>query len=150
MIYDFWIFADETEWNALDPDVDNVDRYVYENAIKGFWKDDSSGFTPYNIVATKAQIDQFSTALGANMRLGQIWEQGTGKAARAEEIATYRTDATEILSVMKNNIVADEGGTIVSNTSATRENPNWGHVFSGQPNKDFAGFFSNSFSKEFY
>lgn len=141
MIYDVWVYANSAAWEALDPSTDNVDEYVYNNAITGYWNDDSSGFTLYNVRATAAQVSEFSTALGADFRIAQIWQQGTGKAARDEDIAAYRTVEAEILDVMKE---------LSPGVPATRNDPNWGHVFFGQIERDFAGNFSNAFSKEFY
>jgi hypothetical protein len=145
---DTWIYATPAAWAALDSGDDGewqVDRYTYQNAITGFWKDFNTNYRVYNIITSEEDLAAFQAVLGANAARIFCWIQGDG----SDSLDVNQTIPADVLAVMRDHVEYDEDGQVVSTTPASYDNPNWGHVFFGQATRIFAGAFSSGFSRGF-
>lgn len=117
---------------------------VLGQAVRGFWKD--SGTDEVVNVIDDGSLDQFMIDHASDISARYDWVQGDGLDALD---TGYETIPNEVIALMKDHIVYDENGDVVSTTPATFDTPNWGHVFLGQKERIFAGEFSDEFTGDF-
>lgn len=153
-LLDVWIYALPAEWDVLEyvPDYENppipedplsdAARYVYNTNVTGFWKD-FGAYRVYNIIGMQAQIEEILSNL-TDVHAVYGWVQENG----ADDF-DYEPLPADVLSIMKDHIIYDGNGSIVSQTPPSYSNPNWGHVFYGQEERIFAGGFSKGFNEGF-
>lgn len=154
MLIDAWIYALPAEWDALNYDypveaespppdpLSNMARYVYDNAVTGWWKD-YGAYSVYNVLGSRKEIDEILANLtDVHATYGWLQENGADNW-------DYPTIQADILAVMKDHVIYNASGTIESQMPASYENPNWGHVFFGQKERIFAGAFTDGFSEGF-
>ena len=152
MLVDAWIYALPSEWDAMaftpsveSPQADTLSeftRYVYDNAVSGWWNDYGL-YRVYNVLADDLALAELVSNL-TDVYAVYGWVQANGA-----DSFDYQTVPADILAVMKDHIVYDRNGDVVSQTPADYENPNWGHIFYGQKERIFAGAFNNGFSEGF-
>ena len=142
MILEAWIVMDQAALNILwaQAHTDNPPEnlVLLTNGIRGFW----NGITPdevVNIIGTEQEIADFETLVGADLKSIDAWYQGEGFDYNINP--SWLTDPARILSLMPN----------VGGVPPTFSNPNWSHVFLGQPPdlKIYAGQYSTEFTTEF-
>lgn len=112
---------------------------VLSDGVRGFWKDISPNEI-VNIIGSFDEVILFYNTYLSDIISMDSWYQGPALDAIEEELPL--TDPQRILSFMPNHLNGDP---------PTIENPNWVHVFAGQPPdlKVFAGAFSTGLSKGF-
>ena len=138
MILEAWIVMDQAVLNALwaqahtDDPPDNLK--LLTNGIRGFWNDISPDEV-VNVIGTEQELADFESLVGADLKSIDPWYQGEG--FDYNENISWLTDPARILSLMP--------------TPASFANPNWSHVFLGQPPdlKIYAGQYSTEFTTEF-
>lgn len=151
MLLDAWIYALPAEWDALYHDTEDVvgdiltldARAVYAGAVTGFWKDYGL-YRVYNVLAEQDVIEEIVSNL-SDVHAVYAWTQGDG----GDSLDVYQTLPADLLAVMKNIIVYDKTGTVISDDPPSYTNPNWGHIFFGQKERVFAGAFSDGFNGGF-
>jgi hypothetical protein len=120
-----------------------------KGAVRGFWKDYVDSGTTYEVVnvvrQNTADIEAFRQAHVADIFAIEGWTQSNGfdnlYAQDSESnVIGYPTVPQHLLDVMKDHPNA---------VPATFDNPNFGHSFSGQKERIFAGEFSNEFTGDF-
>ena len=141
MMIDAWIVINTVALDALVAANDPIATH----GVRGHWADISPNEV-LNVLLDAAALTTFVTANTADITAVYSWVQGNG----LDNQSAYPTDPTGVLSLMANNELHDVDGNLISSTPATLEDPNWGHVFLGQPTRVFAGEFSNEFSEEFF
>jgi hypothetical protein len=138
MILEAWIVMDQAALNVLwaQAHTDNPPEnlVLLTNGIRGFWND----ITPdevVNVIGTEQELSDFETLVGVDLKSIDAWYQGEGFDYNINP--SWLTDPTRILSLMP--------------TPASFANPNWSHVFLGQPPdlKIYAGQYSTEFTTEF-
>jgi hypothetical protein len=160
MSIEVWILMEQaaldTAWDEAHPTDDSdipADVQLLNQGVRGFWKDlpdSGSDYEVVNVVSDDIQpILDFEAANAADIFAIYGWTQGNGLDNDGTE-GGFETIPQGVLDVMKDHVVYDENGDVVSTTPATFDNPNWGHVFLGQTERDFAGQFSLEFSREFF
>lgn len=134
----------DTLWTQAKGDNPPADLGVLTNGVRGYWRNILPDEVA-NVIGAEAEMDAFLAAHGALVKSVDSWVQGQG-VDYITPGGEFTTDPDRILSLMPDIIVAD-GGTI----PPTFENPNWAHVFLGQPPdlKIFAGSFTIDFTTEF-
>ena len=143
MIFDAWIYANKTEWDALDMGEQNTS--VYANAVTGFWND-LGALQVYNVIGTVEEIQSLVDQL-TTTPIVYAWEQGNGM----NTIDDWEPDPDNVLAVMQ-DVPVDE----TTSVPATFEKPNWGHSFLGQQSdvsgrsRIFSGTYDNSFAGDFF
>jgi len=138
MILEAWIVMDQAALNVLwaQAHTDNPPEnlVLLTNGIRGFWND----ITPdevVNVIGTEQELSDFETLVGADLKSIDSWYQGEGFDYNINP--SWLTDPARILSLMP--------------SPASFANPNWSHVFLGQPPdlKIYAGQYSTEFTTEF-
>lgn len=151
MILEAWMVIDQaalnTLWTQAHSDNPPANLKLITNGIRGFWSDISPDEV-LNVVGTEQEISDLETLLGADLKSIDPWYQGQGFDYN-EDIG-WITDPDRILSLMPDFVIDPEADPPVTE-APTFENPNWSHVFLGQPPnlKIFAGQFSDNFSTEY-
>ena len=152
MILEAWIVIDQTALNALwtvaKGDNPPASLKLLTNGVRGFWNDIAPDEV-VNVIGTEQEIADFEALVGADLKSIDPWYQGEG--FDYSENINWFTDPSRILSLMPDFIVYDADGDIIGTTPPTFSNPNWTHVFLGQPPdlKIFAGQYSTEFTTEF-
>ena len=152
MILEAWIVMDQAALNVLwaQAHTDNppANLVLLTNGIRGFW-DDITPDEVVNVIGTEQELSDFETLVGADLKSIDGWYQGKGFDYNVNP--NWLTNPTRILSLMPDFIVYDADGNIIGTTPTTFANPNWTHVFLGQPPdlKIFAGQYSTEFTTEF-
>ena len=145
-----WMLIDKTLLDSLWPDRNGT---ALDQGMRGFWKD--VGIYEVVNVIDEGKLDQFITDNAADIFATYGWTQGNG-LDNSIPADGYPTDPQGVLNVMKDHVIYDEDGNVVSITPATFDNANWGQRFAGQgvPGTDqaqvFAGEYSLEFSEEFF
>jgi hypothetical protein len=143
-----WLVMDQAALNVLwaQAHTDNPPEnlVLLTNGIRGYWND----VTPdevVNVIGTEQEIADFETLVGADLKSIDPWYQGQGVDYNID--VNWLTDPNRILSLMPDH--QDDDPPIP--VPPTFENPNWTHVFLGQPPdlKIFAGQYSTEFTTEF-
>jgi len=138
MILEAWIVMDQAVlnvlWAAAHTDNPPASLKLLTNGVRGFWNDIAPDEV-VNVIGTEQELEDFETLLGANLKSIDAWYQGKGFDYNVNP--SWLTDPTRILSLMP--------------TPASFANPNWSHVFLGQPPdlKIYAGQYSTEFTTEF-
>ena len=143
-----WVLIDKPLLNSLCPDRNGT---ALDQGVRGYWKDLPDGGDIYEVVNVidDGTLDQFLTDNASDIFAVYGWTQGNG-LDNSIPADGYPTEPQGVLNVMKDHIVYDEDGNVVSTTPATFDNPNWGHVFLGQSERVFAGEYSLEFSEEYF
>jgi len=142
MILEAWIVMDQAALNVLwaQAHTDNppANLVLLTNGIRGFW-DDITPDEVVNVIGTEQELSDFETLVGADLKSIDAWYQGEG--FDYNENISWLTDPSRVLSLMPD----------VDGVPPTFANPNWTHVFLGQPPdlKIFAGQYSTEFTTEF-
>lgn len=149
---DTWIYCTPAAWAAVAHAGTKQDLYPnelwvkpYRQAITGFWKSWDTIYEVYNTLGSADSIQALVTELGLGVARVYAWEQGPG----LDSLDNFQTIPADVLAVMKDHVIYDEDGGIVSTTPPTYENPKWGHLFLGQHERIFAGAVSTGFSRGF-
>lgn len=145
MIIEAWMAIDQTALNTLwiqakgDNPPDSLAPLT--NGVRGFWNDIAPDEV-VNVIGTEEQIVELQSVIGADLKSTDAWVQGPGVDAFTLA-GNFTTDPSRVLSFMP-----DFGD---PPQSPTFENPNWAHVFLGQPPdlKIFAGNFTDQFTENF-
>lgn len=151
MIFDTWIIAYPADWEAINPGPEEPAPWaaVYATAVRGRWKPGPGGREVHNVlgspVAVSALLARLEAETPGTVSAVYSWTQGRGDSRKAEHPHT----PAEIVALMQDHIMLDEGGAETGRIPATEENPNWGHVFFGQERRFFAGPFNAKFNYKF-
>lgn len=149
MIVEAWMAIDQatldTLWAQAKSENPPPELKLLTNGVRGFWND----ITPdevVNVIGTEQEINDFIVLLGADFKSLDAWVQGQG-VDYITEAGEFTTDPDRVLSFMPDIPVGDPPVFI----PPTFDNPNWAHVFLGQPPdlKIFAGSFTIDFTQEF-
>jgi len=138
MILEAWIVMDQAVlnvlWAAAHADNPPASLKLLTNGVRDFWNDIAPDEV-VNVIGTEQELEDFETLLGANLKSIDAWYQGKGFDYNINP--SWLTDPARILSLMP--------------TPASFANPNWSHVFLGQPPdlKIYAGQYSTEFTTEF-
>jgi len=148
MILEAWIVMDQAALNVLwaQAHTDNPPEnlVLLTNGIRGFWND----ITPdevVNVIGTEQELSDFETLVGADLKSIDGWYQGEGFDYNINP--SWLTNPARILSLMPDIQVGDPPIPV----PPTFSDPNWTHVFLGQPPdlKIYAGQYSTEFTTEF-
>jgi len=152
MILEAWIVMDQAALNALWPiakgDNPPSNLKLLTNGIRGYWNDIAPDEV-VNVIGTEQEIADFETLVGVDLKSIDAWYQGKGFDYNINP--NWLTDPARILSLMPDFIIYDDEGTPIGSIPPTFANPNWTHVFLGQPPdlKIFAGQYSTEFTTEY-
>jgi len=145
---DAWIYAQPAEWDAIDSEtLSKAAARAYTGSITGYWDTYAGGYEVYNVLASRATIDEVTAEL-SDVHAVYTWVQGPGLDQYNED-GTFNTLPADVLAVQKDRITYDQDGNPTGSIPATYEDPHWGHVFFGQGTRIFAGSFTDDFSEGF-
>lgn len=151
---DAWVYVKPDDWNELRMDLVQDSETLsksatsaFTGAIAGFWDPFTGGYEVYNVLASRADIEEIVSNL-TDVHAVYTWTQGPGTDEFNED-GSFNTLPPDILAVMKDHVTYDQNGNPTGSTPATYENPHWGHVFFGQGTRIFAGSFTDDFDESF-